>query len=58
MGNKEFDNVNRPEHYASGGIECIDAMIAAYGKRGSNALLFSVMLSSINSDLIRRMIYQ
>lgn len=29
---KTFDNVNNPEHYASGGIECIDAMIAAYGK--------------------------
>ena len=25
------DNVNHPSHYASGGIECIDAMIAAYG---------------------------
>lgn len=27
-----YDNVNNPQHYASGGIECIDAMIAAYGK--------------------------
>lgn len=27
----EVDNVNHPSHYASGGIECIDAMIAAYG---------------------------
>ena len=26
------DNVNHPDHYNSGGIECIDAMIAAYGK--------------------------
>ena len=25
------DNVNSPMHYASGSIECIDAMIAAYG---------------------------
>lgn len=25
------DNVNHPSHYAGGGIECIDAMIAAYG---------------------------
>lgn len=25
------DNVNSPTHYASGSIECIDAMIAAYG---------------------------
>lgn len=25
------DNVNHPSHYASGSIECIDAMIAAYG---------------------------
>lgn len=27
-----FDNVNRPSHYASGDIECIDAMTVAYGK--------------------------
>ena len=26
------DNVNHPMHYASGGIECIDAMKAAYGE--------------------------
>lgn len=26
------DNVNHPTHYASGGIECIDAMEAAFGK--------------------------
>lgn len=26
------DNVNHPIHYASGGIECIDAMEAAFGK--------------------------
>ena len=26
------DNVNHPKHYASGGIECIDAMEAAFGK--------------------------
>ena len=25
------DKVNRPEHYNQGDIECIDAMIAAYG---------------------------
>lgn len=28
----EFDTVNNPQHYTNGGIECIDAMIAAYGK--------------------------
>lgn len=28
---RTFDNVNNPKHYASGGIECIDAMEAAYG---------------------------
>ena len=27
----QTDNINHPEHYA-GPIECIDAMIAAYGK--------------------------
>ncbi len=26
------DNVYHPVHYASGGIECIDAMEAAFGK--------------------------
>lgn len=31
MTEKKFDNVNCPKHYASGDIECIDAMIAAYG---------------------------
>ena len=29
--NKVVDNVNHPSHYAQGGIECIDAMEAAYG---------------------------
>ena len=27
------DNVNRPAHYTSGGIECIDAMQAAFGDK-------------------------
>lgn len=27
----QFDVVNNPEHYCSGGIECIDAMEAAFG---------------------------
>ena len=26
------DNVNHPAHYNSGSIECIDAMISAYGE--------------------------
>ena len=36
--NKEYelvtthDPVNNPQHYTNGGVECIDAMIAAYGK--------------------------
>ena len=30
---KVFDAVQNPIHYASGSIECIDAMIAAYGVR-------------------------
>jgi len=25
------DNVNSPAHYTQGGIECIDAMVAAFG---------------------------
>lgn len=29
--NKQHNAVNHPSHYASGGIECIDAMEAAYG---------------------------
>ena len=29
--NKTFDVVNNPKHYASGSIECIDAMESAYG---------------------------
>ncbi len=29
---KEYDAVNRPEHYAHGNIECIDAMLDTYGK--------------------------
>lgn len=28
----EQDNVNHPAHYTSGGIECIDGMIAAFGR--------------------------
>ena len=31
MEENSFDNVSRPYHYASGDIECIDAMIAAKG---------------------------
>lgn len=27
----EFDSVYKPKHYAAGDIECIDAMISAYG---------------------------
>lgn len=26
------DNVNHPSHYTSGNIECIDAMLSAFGK--------------------------
>lgn len=26
------DNVEHPKHYTNGGIECIDAMISAFGK--------------------------
>lgn len=29
---KSFHPVNNPLHYTKGNIECIDAMIAAYGK--------------------------
>lgn len=29
---KSHDPVSNPSHYTSGGIECIDAMIAVYGK--------------------------
>lgn len=29
---RETDVVNHPSHYTQGGIECIDAMEAAYGK--------------------------
>ena len=28
----EQDNVNHPAHYTSGGIECIDGMVAAFGR--------------------------
>lgn len=31
MVNDDFDPVVRPSHYNRGGIECIDAMRAAYG---------------------------
>ena len=27
----KFDNVNNPKHYTNGKIDCIDAMISAYG---------------------------
>lgn len=30
---ENIDNVNHPKHYTQGGIECIDAMIAALGKQ-------------------------
>lgn len=28
---KEFDVVNSPEHYTSGSVECIDAMVETQG---------------------------
>lgn len=28
---KKADNVNHPSHYSGGGIECIDAMVSAFG---------------------------
>ena len=28
---EEKDNVNHPSHYTQGKIECIDAMVSAYG---------------------------
>lgn len=31
-GIKEHTDVNHPSHYNQGGIECIDAMVAAFGK--------------------------
>lgn len=31
MGEITYDTVDNPYHYTSGGIECIDAMEAAYG---------------------------
>ena len=31
MNDKEIDMISHPPHYADGGIECIDAMEAAYG---------------------------
>lgn len=31
------DNVNHPAHYTGGGVECIDAMVAAYGKEAVRA---------------------
>ena len=30
--NTTEDKVNHPHHYTNGSIECIDAMVAAYGK--------------------------
>ena len=30
---KEFDNVERPEHYTDGNFECIDVMIETQGKQ-------------------------
>lgn len=32
-GIDEIDNVNHPHHYNQGNIECIDAMISAFGKQ-------------------------
>ena len=34
-GGPMHDPVNRPSHYTSGGIECIDAIEAALGTRGA-----------------------
>ena len=30
---KEFDNVERPDHYTDGNFECIDVMIETQGKQ-------------------------
>lgn len=40
----QLDVVNHPEHYTNGDIECIDAMVAAYGKEAvSNFCLCNCM---------------
>ena len=31
----EHDAVNHPSHYNQGGIECIDAMVSAFGKKST-----------------------
>ena len=41
MNNKEFDPVNKPEHYASGKVECIDAMESIFGKEA--VLSFAIL---------------
>lgn len=30
------DNVNHPAHYASGSVECLDAMVSAFGREAVN----------------------
>ena len=37
MNLEAYDNVNRPQHYASTSIECIDAMIETQGKEAVRA---------------------
>lgn len=37
MNEGKFDKVTNPEHYCSGGIECIDAMEAAFGTEAVQA---------------------
>jgi hypothetical protein len=36
MSDKKFDTVNRPEHYTSANIECIDAITEAIKDKPSN----------------------
>lgn len=31
MKNKNYDTINNPSHYTSGDIDCIEAMMSAYG---------------------------
>lgn len=52
----EYDVVENPYHYTSSGIECIDAMIAAFGEEAVKNFFACAMLLSMFGDQKRKMV--
>ena len=53
------DNVNHPAHYASGSVECLDAMVSAFGREAVNTFkyIFRHENKGGKEDLLKAIFY-